>query len=72
MYDADVEINVANMDDAALIRFAADCMRPTPDEHSVASSRLYDIATRVSIENTAQRRALRRSRFGVVEGGRNE
>ncbi len=67
MYDPDLEVNVHELSDADLVRFAADCMRPTPDEHSVVSSRLYGIASKVGTEDQVARAAARRSKFEVVK-----
>jgi hypothetical protein len=70
-YNPDFEVNVDNLDDADLLRFVADTCRPTPAEHSVVSARMYDMATRINLQNTAERRAVKRAKLTLIDGGKD-
>lgn len=71
--DPDSAVNVHRLDDATLVRWVADGMRPTPIEHSIVSARMYGIAQRLADENKFARSPRRtkspHNSFTCIPGG---
>lgn len=74
--DPDSAVNVHRLDDATLVRWVADGMRPTPIEHSIVSARMYSIAQRLAdaskIKDSPRRVKSAHNSFTCIPGGLQE